>query len=772
MPIALSHRLGLIAVRFFCLMALACTLFSVQAQAAPLPVAIAVGGNNLTQLLWNNPDASLSLWKLAADGSVTTQSTYGPYSGWTGQALAAGADSVPRILWKHAPDGQLSLWHDTAGAGFTHTEFGPYTGYTAQSLAVGGDSVVRLLWAKSDGTLSLWHDVNSAPGFSHAEFGPFSGYQPALLAVGASSVPHVLWNRSDGAISLWNDVQGTGDYSHGEYGPYSGYAPLSLAVDSTGAPRLLWTGPGSTVSLWKVAINGTFTHAEYPDPAGYLPVGIACGTGGDVRLLWSNGQGDAQVWTIAAGGSYTAKTYSNGSGVPVGDLSTYATGSGRIALYWTPVVNATGYNIYRGTSAGSEDYLHPVNGSTPVNAASYPGSPMSLYSNSGLTNGTAYFYTIKAVSGSGQSQASNEDSDIPDAAAVPWDTRNPGAIISAFNAAFASDTSGIGADPFTLRVVGPDSTIYDPSSSTAQPPDGIVAPGTNQLVRPDGSTQTMPDDEGQLDSPSPAASTLSPSLVGTALQGDRGPFRRVSTRKNANGSGDYRGATGMFYLPGATVSQAAVTDHGDSPVIYLGISGSSIAVDAGLAYQQAGGMWALEMQIGGKIVSAQGDPKKFIRPVKLENAPKGSQYYRFAPGSSVIMSYWAWGTYPTKGRAKLSLLLVDSLDNSTAAALGAPSRYLLREENVRAKRVHAVAQNVAGVFPTGTTINAASWSQGSVFLPDAAGSTQGWSSAAGTLPGEDGSYEGGKSDVNANRTSPFIQEDGITIVIHTPSSAP
>jgi len=446
----------------------------------------------------------------------------------------------------------------------------------------------------------------------------------------------------------------------------------------------------------------------------------------------------------------------------VSDLSTYATGSGKVTLYWTALNGASGYNVYRGTTTGGEDYNHPVNGASPVNAASYSGSPMDMYSDTGLVNGTQYFYTVKAVYGSTQSAASNEDGDVPDPAAVPWDTRNPGAIISAFGSAFASDTSGIGADPFSLRVVGPDNTIYDPSFSTAQPPDGSVTPGTNQFVGADGSTQALPDDAGELDPTTVSASGSQPNLVGTPLMGDKGPFRRVRTRGNANGSGDYRGATGTFYLPGATVTQASVTDHGDSPVIYLGISGSSIAVDAGLAYQRKSGTWALEMQVAGKIVSAQGNPAKTIQPTVLENIPGvgNAQYQRFTPSSFVSMNYWAWGTYPTTGRAKLSLLIVDDFDNSTAAALGAPSKYLNREENVRVKRVHA------GVFPTGTTVNAASWSQGSVFLPGAAGSSQGWSSSDGTLPGEDGSYEGGHSHVNAVETSPFIQEDSITITIN------
>lgn len=316
------HRLGLIAVSFFCVIAFACALFAPCVQAAPQPVAIAVGQNNLTQILWNNPDGTVGLWQLADDGSVASQIAYGPYTGYSGQALVSGTDSYPRILWKHAPDGQLSLWDNVPGASFySHTEFGPYTGYTAQSLAIGWDNNVRLLWAKSDGTLSLWRNIpgGNIPGiggagytdFSHAEYGPFAGYQPALLGVGTNTIPHILWNHNDGAISLWNDVQGTSDFSHAEYGPYTGYAPIALAVDSTGAPRVLWTGPNNTVSLWKVAANGTYTHAEYTDPLGYLPVGMACGTGGDVRLLWSNGQGNAKVWVVSSTGYVTENLYSS-----------------------------------------------------------------------------------------------------------------------------------------------------------------------------------------------------------------------------------------------------------------------------------------------------------------------------------------------------------------------------------------------------------------------------------------------------------------------------
>ncbi len=448
--------------------------------------------------------------------------------------------------------------------------------------------------------------------------------------------------------------------------------------------------------------------------------------------------------------------------LPPAALTAVSTGSGKVTLYWSGVANATGYNIYRGTATGGEDYAHPVNGATPVTTKDTgPGvSNMFLYSDTGLTNGTEYFYTIKAVNRTAQSGPSNEDSDVPDSNAVPWDSANPSSILSAFRNDFASDVANVGTGGYALRVVGPDNVIYDDSYSTAQSADGTVTPGTNQFVRPDGTSLSLPDDLGQFDTPSGSSSGATPNSVGMSLPASKGPYRRVRTGPTAL----YRGESGMVGLATPTIGTIGKA-HGDTAMIFFGASGSNVEVDSGLQYSTTYQKWEMFMNINNRYV---GNEPGQIPPVHLLNVP--ANFIRVPSGDVPTVSYWAWSGLANNGkpRTKISLLLVDdSLFNGDVGALGAPSKYLGKIENVRAKRVHAIAQNALGVYPTGSQMDGATWSQGYVILPDSAGTLQGWSGGNGTRTNEDGSYDGGHANVNVFETSPYITEDNINVSINS-----
>jgi chitin-binding protein len=79
-------------------------------------------------------------------------------------------------------------------------------------------------------------------------------------------------------------------------------------------------------------------------------------------------------------------------------------GDGQVTLNWSAVSGATGYNVKRSTTNGGP-YAN-VN-TSPVTA--------TTFTNTGLTNGTTYFYVITALNASGESPVSTQVSATPQA---------------------------------------------------------------------------------------------------------------------------------------------------------------------------------------------------------------------------------------------------------------------------------------------------------------------------------------------------------------------
>jgi cellulose 1,4-beta-cellobiosidase len=80
-------------------------------------------------------------------------------------------------------------------------------------------------------------------------------------------------------------------------------------------------------------------------------------------------------------------------------------GNAQVSLSWPASTGATSYNIYRATSSGGE-------GSTPLAA----GVIGTSFTDTGLTNGTTYYYQVTAVNAAGESGRSTEVSATPSSA--------------------------------------------------------------------------------------------------------------------------------------------------------------------------------------------------------------------------------------------------------------------------------------------------------------------------------------------------------------------
>ena len=79
-----------------------------------------------------------------------------------------------------------------------------------------------------------------------------------------------------------------------------------------------------------------------------------------------------------------------------------APGNQKVSLTWTAAPGAVSYNVYRGTSPGGE-------GATPIAR----GVTTTSYTDTGLTDGTTYYYQVTAVNVSGESNHSVEVSAMP-----------------------------------------------------------------------------------------------------------------------------------------------------------------------------------------------------------------------------------------------------------------------------------------------------------------------------------------------------------------------
>ncbi|GEM_PF-3438405 len=104
-------------------------------------------------------------------------------------------------------------------------------------------------------------------------------------------------------------------------------------------------------------------------------------------------------WTRGSYGNWScgtiARLYCFEQGSLIAPSISATPGVGQITLNWSAVSGATGYKVYRGTASGNETLFATL------------GSVTS-YANAGLSNGSTYFYKLKAITAVEESDYGNE----------------------------------------------------------------------------------------------------------------------------------------------------------------------------------------------------------------------------------------------------------------------------------------------------------------------------------------------------------------------------
>ena len=449
------------------------------------------------------PSAPQSLAATAASGSVSLT--------WAPPASNGGAAITGYNIYRGTSAGGESatpIAANVAGTSFTDTGLVNGTTYyytvaavnsagvspksnetsaTPASVQATVPSAPQSLTAKgADGSVSLsWAAPSSNGGSPVTGYDVYRGTSP-----GGESATPIAANVSATGFTDTSAVNGTTYYYTVAAVNAAGVSPQSNEASATpqatvpAAPSRLVAsgGNGSVVLSWAVpATDGGSPITGYDvyrgtSPGGESATPLASNVVTNGFTDTSAVNGTTYYYTVAAvnavglspQSSEASATPSQPAAVPSAPQGLAATGAnGTVKLSWSaPASNGgaavTGYDVYRGTSAGGES-------ATPV-ATNVTGTS---FTDTGLVNGTTYYYTVTAVNAAGLSPQSGEASATPRATApsaplavvasggnssvtVSWSVpaSNGGSAVTGYDVYRGTSAGGESATPVATNVTG------------------------------------------------------------------------------------------------------------------------------------------------------------------------------------------------------------------------------------------------------------------------------------------------------------------------------
>ena len=300
----------------------------------------------------------------------------------------------------------------------------------------------------------------------------------------------VVSNLNDFTVSAWVELTSLDTWARVfDFG--SGTATnmfLTTKNATNGKPRFaikISNSAEQQIDAASVLTTGTWTHitVTLSGSTGILYVnGVASGTNTAMSFKPSGMGSTTQNYLGKS--QYSIDPYLNGSlddfriytrALSAGEISLLAAGplpapqnvtatpgTSQIALSWNEVSDATSYTIQRASSNGGPYTLLAA------------GVTATSYTDSGLTDGTAWYYIIAAQGLPGTGVASTPVSATTYTAVENWRVANFGTAINSGNAADSADPSGDGIPNLVKYAMG-----LNPLASTTT---GITATAANGVM--------------------------------------------------------------------------------------------------------------------------------------------------------------------------------------------------------------------------------------------------------------------------------------------------
>ena len=298
----------------------------------------------------------------------------------TENAMTGGSVSIVVL----DPSGNVVQTTPEASQSFTNGQTLTYTPTVAiAASATVGTYTVEVNVSGSSG--QLWTAIPSAGTFAVTAAPPPAA--PAFTITGSVSDPSVSAGGSTPITATFTDTGGALTNGNIEVVVYSGSGTaVGSSADCTAA--------STTNSNVNIAAGGNQVIS-----CTWTATGLTSGTYNVTGLAFSSGWSTEYTQTII--GTVTVQPpATTAPNAPTGLTAT--AGNAAVALSWTASSGATSYNVYRGTSVGGES-------TTPIAT----GLTGTAYTDSTVTNGTTYYYEVKAVNNIGPSGPSNEASAEP-----------------------------------------------------------------------------------------------------------------------------------------------------------------------------------------------------------------------------------------------------------------------------------------------------------------------------------------------------------------------